>query len=156
MAELSNATILERPVRVTTLVSTLRTALRARLRQYQTRDQFVALEKVQAHVQALNAQLESDLDRMAALHTVTTQLAYDADLPRMLQQLLDAAIAITQADMGHVQLADGDRLTIVAHRGVSAPFLGAFAGRRDERSASAAAARSGGRIVVEDVATSPL
>jgi DNA-binding NtrC family response regulator len=35
---LGNVTVLERPVRVTTLVSALRTALRARRRQYELRD----------------------------------------------------------------------------------------------------------------------
>jgi two-component system CheB/CheR fusion protein len=39
MERLGNVTILERPVRVTTLVSTLRSALKARRRQYQLRDQ---------------------------------------------------------------------------------------------------------------------
>ncbi|HSC08153.1 MAG TPA: PAS domain S-box protein [Steroidobacteraceae bacterium] len=39
MEQLGNVTVLERPVRVTTLVSALRTALRARHRQYQLRDQ---------------------------------------------------------------------------------------------------------------------
>jgi two-component system CheB/CheR fusion protein len=39
MEELGNVTVLERPVRVTTLISALRTALRARHRQYQLRDQ---------------------------------------------------------------------------------------------------------------------
>jgi PAS domain S-box-containing protein len=37
--QLGNVTVLERPVRVTTLISALRTALRARHRQYQLRDQ---------------------------------------------------------------------------------------------------------------------
>ncbi len=39
MEVLGNVTVLERPVRVTTLVSALRAALRARRRQYQLRDQ---------------------------------------------------------------------------------------------------------------------
>ena len=43
MESLGNVTILEQPVRVTTLVSTLRTALKARRRQYENRDQMEAL-----------------------------------------------------------------------------------------------------------------
>jgi PAS domain S-box-containing protein len=43
MERLSNVTILERPVRITTLVSSLRTALRARTRQYELRDRIEAL-----------------------------------------------------------------------------------------------------------------
>jgi signal transduction histidine kinase len=43
-AELGNLTILERPVRVANLISAVLTAIRARRRQYQIRDQVVALE----------------------------------------------------------------------------------------------------------------
>lgn len=45
MQMLGNVTILERPIRVTTLVSALQTAIRARRRQYQLRDQIEALQK---------------------------------------------------------------------------------------------------------------
>jgi two-component system, sensor histidine kinase len=41
---LGNVTVLERPVRVANLVSALRSALRARRRQYQIRDQLMALQ----------------------------------------------------------------------------------------------------------------
>lgn len=44
MEMLGNVTVLERPIRVTTLVSALRTAIRARRRQYQLRDQIEALQ----------------------------------------------------------------------------------------------------------------
>ncbi len=42
---LGNVTVLERPIRVTTLISTLRTALRARRRQYELRSQVEAIQK---------------------------------------------------------------------------------------------------------------
>lgn len=45
MEMLGNVTVLERPIRVTTLVSALQTAIRARRRQYQLRDQIEALQK---------------------------------------------------------------------------------------------------------------
>ncbi|MGE3181445.1 MAG: PAS domain S-box protein, partial [Phycisphaerae bacterium] len=45
LARLGNVTILERPVRVMTLISTLRSAIRARFRQYQVRDQLARLRK---------------------------------------------------------------------------------------------------------------
>jgi signal transduction histidine kinase/DNA-binding response OmpR family regulator len=45
---LGNITVLERPVRLTTLVSALRTAIRSRRRQYELRDQFVDLERAEA------------------------------------------------------------------------------------------------------------
>ncbi|HEX5855600.1 MAG TPA: PAS domain S-box protein, partial [Thermoanaerobaculia bacterium] len=45
MEALGNVTVLERPVRVSTLVSALRTAIRARRRQYELRDQITALSR---------------------------------------------------------------------------------------------------------------
>jgi hypothetical protein len=48
IATLGNVTVLERPVRMTTLTSMVRSALRARERQYQVRDQLEAREKAEA------------------------------------------------------------------------------------------------------------
>lgn len=45
MERLGNVTVLERPVRLTTLVSALRAAIRARRRQYELRDQIEALSR---------------------------------------------------------------------------------------------------------------
>src|ERR1051325_712516 len=44
LGEAGNVTLIERPVRVTTLVSTLKSALRARRRQYDVRDHIAAAE----------------------------------------------------------------------------------------------------------------
>ena len=41
----------------------------------------------------------------------------------LLYEILNAAIALTEAQMGNVQLLDHGRLTIVAYKGFSAPFL---------------------------------
>jgi PAS domain S-box-containing protein len=51
MENLGSVTVLERPVRVTTLVSALRTALRARRHQYELRDRFAASSLLAAMVQ---------------------------------------------------------------------------------------------------------
>ena len=45
VAMLGNVTLLERPMRVTALLSALRTSLRARARQYEIRDHLIALER---------------------------------------------------------------------------------------------------------------
>jgi signal transduction histidine kinase/ActR/RegA family two-component response regulator len=54
---LGNVTILERPVRRTTLVSALRTAVRARRRQYELREQLVAYERSQHALHVQNERL---------------------------------------------------------------------------------------------------
>ncbi|HEY0008286.1 MAG TPA: PAS domain S-box protein [Tepidisphaeraceae bacterium] len=48
MATFGNVSVVERPVRMTTLLSVVRTALRARERQYQVRDQLIAQQKTEA------------------------------------------------------------------------------------------------------------
>ena len=48
LLSLGNVSVLERPVRVTTLLSVVRTAIRARSRQYQSRDHFAEREQLLA------------------------------------------------------------------------------------------------------------
>jgi PAS domain S-box-containing protein len=58
IATLGNVTVLERPVRMTTMASMVRAALRARERQYQVRDQLEAREKAEAALLESRKQLE--------------------------------------------------------------------------------------------------
>lgn len=53
-----NVTLLERPVRAATLVAAVRTALRARRRQYETRDYLAARERVMSELAAARAEAE--------------------------------------------------------------------------------------------------
>ena len=61
MDVLGNVTVLERPMRVAALVSAVRTALRARQRQYQTRDHLVERER-SVQTQALLAAIVASSD----------------------------------------------------------------------------------------------
>ena len=74
----------------------------------------------------------------------------------MLQAALDAAIEATQANMGNVQMTRPDGLQIVAHCGFKEPFLHFFNCVHDTPAACGAAAKSGSRIVVPDVAADPI
>lgn len=58
MMLLGNVILLERPMRVTTMVSTVRTALRSRERQYQARDYLAEREQITQEIRALNTELE--------------------------------------------------------------------------------------------------
>ncbi|HEY2815661.1 MAG TPA: ATP-binding protein [Casimicrobiaceae bacterium] len=73
MEQLGNITILERPVRVTTLVSSLRTAIRARRRQYQIRDQLSDLQS--AHAQLRDADRRKDEFLATLAHELRNPLA---------------------------------------------------------------------------------
>jgi signal transduction histidine kinase/ActR/RegA family two-component response regulator len=55
LSQLGNVTLIERPVRVVTLVSVLRSALRARARQYEVRDQLAELAAAHAEREQLLA-----------------------------------------------------------------------------------------------------
>ena len=58
VASLGNVSVVERPVRMTTLASMIKSALRARERQYQVRDQFEARQKAEAALLDSRNQLE--------------------------------------------------------------------------------------------------
>lgn len=73
-----------------------------------------------------------------------------------LQRILNAAIAITRADKGNIQLLDlaTGSLRIAAQRGFAASFLSFFASVRDNSSACGASLQQLRRVIVEDVLTS--
>jgi len=75
MQLLGNVTILERPVRVTTLISALRTAIRARRRQYEVRDHLVDLTQAEATLRAQSERLrDSDRRKDEFLATLAHEL----------------------------------------------------------------------------------
>ena len=69
VAALGNVSVLERPVRVSTLLSVLRSALRGRARQYEVREQLAEL------VRAARA-LSTSEERYRALATASLNVAY--------------------------------------------------------------------------------
>jgi PAS domain S-box-containing protein len=78
------------------------------------------------------------------------------DAMRLIEELLDAAIDITGADKGNVQLVDRGALRIVAQRGFSEAFLEFFDTVQEGFAACGEAMRLNTRVIVDDVATSPL
>ena len=115
-----------------------------------------ALREREEHIRRLNTHLQADLARMTRLQQVSTRLVQTHDVAALLDEILDAALAITDADMGNIQLLDGDTLKIVAHRGFEAPFLDFFNTVHEGLAACGTALQRGERIIVEDVTTSPL
>ena len=151
MELLGNVTVLERPVRVTTLVSALRTVLKARRRQYELRDQLKEL-------QASEERLASELAATARLHALSSRLLAAEDLIAALDDVLENAIATCGADFGNIQLykPQTKTLEIIVERGFRHDFLDHFRMvRADGGSACAQAVQSGERIVVEDVEFDP-
>jgi two-component system, sensor histidine kinase len=102
----------------------------------------------------VEAELSAQLDDMRRLHDISTRLLEAADLPKILEEVLDATIALQRADFGNVRLRDPTTglLEIVAQRGFSARFLAHFAGiDSDDGSACGRALQQGERVIIEDV-----
>ena len=103
-------------------------------------------------------QLAADLSGMNRLHDLGRLCARsDADLDECLGSAIETAMAVTDADMGDIQLLDSSgALRLRAQRGFERPFVEHFALVRDESTACGAAQRAGERVVVEDVRRSEI
>ena len=102
--------------------------------------------------------LTRHLDGMKWLHETGKVCARAGAKPAdCLGAILDAAIRITGADKGNIQVFDGDALVIAVQRGFEPAFLEFFARVGTGHAAACGAAmRSGRRVVIEDVARSEL
>jgi len=102
----------------------------------------------------VEAELSAQLDDLRRLRTMTTRLIEAPDLPEMLEEVLDAAIALQHADFGNIQLLDATTgiLRMVTHRGFSSAFLKHYAGiGADSETACARALRTGERVIIDNV-----
>lgn len=107
-----NVTLLERPMRAANLASAVQAALRARRRQYELRDQLVALEKAEAEQRRAVAQSESSRQRLRVLVEVATAFSEAArDLPRLLD-LVARRTSMVTGDGCALCMVDADRHTL--------------------------------------------
>jgi PAS domain S-box-containing protein len=103
--------------------------------------------------------LVEHLDAMTRLHRLSTRVVRAEDLAHVLGETVEAAIAITHADMGNLQLLDpaSSTLKIAAHRGHERWWLDFFDSVAAGEGASCGMAlRRGTRVIIEDVAESPV
>jgi signal transduction histidine kinase/CheY-like chemotaxis protein len=109
--------------------------------------------------QSLEKRIAADLQAMTILRThggLCVRAGVAAD--QCLNETLDAAIALTGAAKGVLQLFDKDSnaLTIAAQRGFERPLLEFFKYVRDGAAASASAMQSGALVIVEDIMDSDI
>jgi signal transduction histidine kinase/DNA-binding response OmpR family regulator len=127
------------------------------------------LARVEAHVkmarfrrdaeQALREseqQLSAELAAATRMQQVSTRLVQAGDISTLLNEMLEAAIELSHADMGHIQLLEQGALKIVAQRGFEAPFLEFFGVVQGGLAACGAALQQGKRVIVEDVSASEI
>jgi PAS domain S-box-containing protein len=100
----------------------------------------------------------ADLACMARLQEVSTRLVQAGDSRPLLLEIVDAAIAITAADMGNIQLIDRstNALQIVASHGFEKPLLDFFNAVHPGEACCGSARSKGERVIIEDVTTSPV
>ncbi len=99
---------------------------------------------------------KADLAALTLTHSLSIRPLEARGLGPLLQEILDAAVAIGEAEGGTLQLFEGRLLHIVAHHGHQAAFLNSFAFAGNQATAWGEAVRWGQRVIVGDVENSPL
>ncbi len=111
MQALGNVTVLDRPVRIITLISALRTAIKARRRQYQLRDQLETIQQTQESLREASQRKDEFLATLA--HELRNPLAPISNSLHLLQddstskQLAQRAVGMMSRQLNHmVRLVD--------------------------------------------------
>ena len=99
-----------------------------------------------------------DLDAMERLHRVSVRFFDEEGLPGVLDEILEAAIAITQADFGNIQVFDpvSSELTIVTARGFPDWWLEYWRQIRIGQGACGASIERKKRVIIEEVSRDPM
>ena len=109
-------------------------------------------------VRQSDQRLRADLDAMTRLQRIGTLFVSQGNLEPVLGEIVDAAMAIAEADFGNIQLLDsttGD-LRIAAHRGFEPSWVEYWNSVSAGRGSCGTAIERGERVIVEDVTTSPI
>jgi PAS domain S-box-containing protein len=103
-------------------------------------------------------QLAANLDAMTRLQKLGTLFVRGGELEPILGQVVEAAIAISGADFGDVQLLDAETggLRIVAQRGFPQWWVDYWSLVAKGQGSCGAALQQGRRVVIEDVEKSPV
>lgn len=102
---------------------------------------------------ALRSELEAELRGAYWIYEIENRLLGKSSVAEVLNEILDAAIDIAEADFGMLQLVDSGTLRIIAQRSLPEEFLKFFFEVSEEtKAASSAALQSRSRVVIEDVA----
>ena len=112
------------------------------------------LKQTEQELRISQGQLAAELFAMSQLQTLSLQLFSSLELSQALYQVLEAALAIHQAEIGYVQLyvPQRDVLEIVAHIGLKQDFLEAFSTvSRREESPYDRVLTQGQRVIISDL-----
>ncbi len=115
-------------------------------------------KRAERELAAAKDRLAADLDAMTRLQKIGAIFVEKGDLSAVLDEVVEAAVAISGADMGALQLFDptSGKLTIVARRGIDQPFLEFWNTVQEGKGACGASLESSNRVIAEDVSLSPI
>jgi PAS domain S-box-containing protein len=115
-------------------------------------------KRVEEDLTDLRNRLAADLSAMLRLHEINSRSMRGDEIQSLLEMAVSAAIDITEADLGNLQLVDDDsgRLVAKAQRGFQQPFLNFFAQVQEGVGSCGTAMRQKRRVVVEDITQSPI
>jgi two-component system CheB/CheR fusion protein len=101
---------------------------------------------------------KDDHTKLEWLYELSSRLISEDALPTLLQAVIDAAVDLTHAHMGTLQLYDetSQSLQIAAHHGFQRPFLDHFSVLHEGPAVCGEALRRGERVIVEDVSRSSI
>ena len=114
-------------------------------------------KQAEGEVVALKDALAAELAAMTRLHQLSTRLQMASELQPILEEVLDATIALLGADFGNVQLyeLESHALKIVAQRGFQQEILDYFNSVHEGTASCGVALERRERVIVEDVLTDP-
>ncbi|HTS17010.1 MAG TPA: MASE1 domain-containing protein [Verrucomicrobiae bacterium] len=114
----------------------------------------------QAALRDNERQIRHDLEDTLRLQEMSRRFVQHEDFQSLLDALLDASIAVTEAQKGTLQLREAHSgvLTIAAQRGFEPPFLNFFKKElaSDSNNACGLASQRGERLVIQDITKSDL
>jgi PAS domain S-box-containing protein len=113
-------------------------------------------KRTEAALRESQQQLALELAALTRMQQLSTQLVRVDDFHLLLYEILDAAIEITHADRGNIQLFENGVLNIVAQRGFEKPFLDFFTAVHEGAAACGTALRAQSRVIVDDITESPI
>lgn len=116
------------------------------------------LERALTERRSAEAQLAADHAALLQLHELNARLLRQEDLAELLDATVGAAVALTGASKGTLQLLDAETnaLRIVAQHGFGPAFIEHFSLVQDGPAVCGEAMRRRARVVVENVSTSTM
>ncbi|HEX6983223.1 MAG TPA: GAF domain-containing protein [Balneolaceae bacterium] len=103
----------------------------------------------------LKDRLDADLSTMTRLHELSLRLTSTADLQPMLEEILNSAIELQNADFGSLQLYDeeSDSLELYAYKGFGQEFEEVFKNVKGTDTVCGSSFEEGRQIIIEDIRT---